>query len=84
MNKFEIELLKIAYENYRKTGEATGTTLGKNGNDLFYYSTALDSLVEEEYVVPTSDNYGPSHIALRVSYELTDKGYQYALANFGD
>lgn len=81
MNRFEIELLKNAYENYRKSGEATGITLGSNEDDLFYYSNALVSLVEQEYAVPTSDNYNPSLVTLRVSYELTDKGLEYAKVN---
>lgn len=87
MNKFENELLKIAYENYRKSGKATGVTIGRNGDEIFHYSNALDSLVEQEYVIPTSDNYDPNSInilAPRVSYELTDKGFQYALANLAD
>lgn len=90
MNQYEIELLKIALENYRKTGKAVGEITPKNAGEGKLYTDALDSLVEQGFVEILSDNYYPGRyakivtdtiITVTITYELTNEGLKYAISN---
>lgn len=81
MNQYEITLLEQAYDNYKKTGEATGRTLGRNGDEVSYYFNALNSLITKGLVAPTSDDFDPDRLTIpnvHVDYALTRLGLDYA------
>jgi hypothetical protein len=84
LNKFQKTLMQLAYDNYKKTGEAVGVSPGNSGDEIFYYSTALDLLFDEEYAVPEQEDYDPDKIYPRLRYELTEKGLEYARTNLAD
>ena len=85
LNKFEIELLQRAYQNYLQTGVPEGTFQPKNGDDWFYYSEALRWLKEDGYIT-TDESFDPDETNLfatirPVQYSLTDKGIAYVKEN---
>lgn len=83
MGKFEMELLKLAYENYQKTGDAAAEKLLKNGDEFLYYTSAAEYLAEQNYIIPLSDNILADRVDISdisgtlLRFELTEKGLQY-------
>lgn len=85
MNQYENTLLKQAYENYSKTGEATGRTLGRNGDEIFHYFSALNSLISKGLVKVTSIDFDPDRITIpnvHFDFKLTQLGLDYASSEF--
>lgn len=86
MNQFEIKLLRLAYENYLKTGNIYYELLPRGGDELMYFTDAAESLSELGYILPLSENIGASSIDvtpsnLVISYELTNLGLRYIKEN---
>ncbi|AMA72899.1 hypothetical protein ACH33_08535 [Aneurinibacillus sp. XH2] len=80
MNKFEIELIKLAFENYQKTGNATGVFFAKNSDEWFHYTNALEYLIEDGYAESSenTNSWRCNSNGLQISYELTEIGLNYA------
>ncbi|OMG45255.1 hypothetical protein BK140_33265 [Paenibacillus macerans] len=81
MNKFEIELLKRAFQNYENTGNPEAIYQTRNGDDWLYNSEALRSLVDDGYVT-TDGSFDPDETNLGVimqpiHYSITQKGIDY-------
>ncbi|QHZ51278.1 hypothetical protein [Paenibacillus larvae] len=81
MNKFEIELLEKAFENYNKHGNSETWCQCKNMNDWMCYSEAIRHLEDEGYIT-TDDDFDPDEsdvlaIAKPIRYELTTNGLSY-------
>ena len=75
MNKFESELLSIAYKNYLRM---------RNGNDFMYYHTAASYLCDNEYLEALSDNILEDSISIfdnLLEFELTEKDLDYCKSN---
>lgn len=90
MNQYERELLEIALENYRKTGQAIREIIFRNGDEFMSYSDALDSLIKQGYVEIISGNYDPESGTVYLNkesfvphakYKLTEEGLKYATTN---
>lgn len=85
MNKFEIDLLRRAYENYLQTGDLKATFASKNADEWFYYTEALRWLNDEDYII-IDESFAPDETdlfkAIRpLQYSLTDKGIAYVKEN---
>lgn len=77
MNEFEKELLTIAYNNYLKSPFETAKFVLKNGNDFMNYHTAAQYLVDENLIIPISDNIMSDSISvfdIVLEFDITDKG----------
>lgn len=79
MNTFEKQLLKLAYENFRKNGSSYTEFQPQNGEDAMYYSDAIEYLEESEHVVSHINNLMNGSVSLSnsdsvICYELTEKG----------
>lgn len=84
MNKFESELLSIAYKNYLQTGSTYGSFRMRNGNDFMYYHTVASYLCDNEYLEALSDNILEDSISIfdnLLEFELTEKGLDYCKSN---
>ncbi len=79
MTKFELNLLKLAYSNYQKSGSSYAELLPANSDELAHYTTIAEYLSDEGYIVPLSDNICADSISvtsggLLICYELTERG----------
>lgn len=88
MNKFEINLLNVAFQNYRMTGNAIGTFQARNGDDWLYISGSISSL-EREGFITFEDDFDPDETNLfeiirPVRYKLTNRGLAYCLENLNN
>lgn len=77
MNKFESELMSIAYKNYLQTGSTYGSFQMRNGNDFMSYHTAAQHLVEKNYIIALSDNIFSDSVSVfdfLLEFEITSLG----------
>ena len=85
MNRYELELLKYAYENYIKTKSKRYTHHFTSTRNLEAYTGALMYLIEAEHILPLSENITPllknpgalsfvSTKGITIQYEITDFG----------
>lgn len=81
MNTLEIELLSLALDNYRNTGNRYFEFYVKNSSELFNYTESAKYLADEEYIIAISDNIYSDSIGLDsffcIIFEITDKGIEY-------
>lgn len=85
MNRFEIDLLKQAYQNYEQTGNPEAFLRVKSADDWFYYSESIRFLAEEGYI-EVNENFDPDEsdlfvVARPIAYVITAKGIAYVKEN---
>lgn len=68
MNRYQEELLKLAHDNYNKSGSSYAEYQTGNSDEWFYYSNAAEEL-EEQGIIKNLASHN-----LRISYELTPQG----------
>ena len=75
LNTFELNLLKLSYENYLKTGELVFKFQPTNAEELFNYTNAAESLSENNFINPISENITSNSVDMfntLIVFELTN------------
>ena len=87
MNKFELQLLQISFEKFRKNSSSYTEFQPRNGGESIYFSDALEYLEESGYVIANANNLANGSVSLFSSgtilkYELTEKGLRFSETTF--